>query len=701
MKRISVLLLFLVAASSVVSAENDKSCIAINKIYNRTIWGNSVLPPDAGLRQSDTFGGITFTGRYASYTNADTWYLTYASDGTMYSSYTDGAVNGEKAWSPRPRCARVTGYDPLGLSVEAIGELIDHNGGGGKLSFGRYPCAQLMYNDIWYYGTYLLEQNDRSIAVPNSDWSILQPFIGFRVSEDFGQGWYDMTDPDSPIFENPHDKWVNDHNVSFNPYEVMIGAPHFVDFGENMKYAPVDGPTGRKWAYMVAHGADAGTDIAHNSWVSGDNIYLLRILMPEGRDVKANSDYVNDPSNWQYLSKDGKYRNWTRDDLQEVYDNIRPIVDATGYLGNVGLTYDAPLGKFIMALSRADDATHFDTLILESDTIDGEYKVIQYMKGFADVSYFMMIPSRFISDDGKTMWLGYSSNYFPNIHYPSIGGSCYAMCLSEITLDDRSEAAGRKYEAEGMRKLVNPDLVKDDNASNGSVIKGISRLGEGLEFVSKSNGNALGLAFSRDGLFSKRISVYVNDRFSSKFVINAAGEESCYTLQYIPVEISYGDKVTLKIDHDDVGYNRIYGEYSPEGVMTAGPGHHIIGALDYAVVDNVDFRKPDYSRKKGAGMYSLEVNAPQEGEYSLVIRYSSAFVPGACDLNHVTLEVNKKKADTLDLSWTNGDADYSSVLITVSLEKGKNIIRLSGLEYGDNRSVEIESIGMLVSTNPA
>ena len=697
MKRISIIFIsfsLLFASSFGASAENDKSCVAINKAYNWTTWGNSVLPTDSGLRQSDSFGGITFTGRYASYTNADTWYLTYASDGVMYSCYTDGSVNDEKAWSPKPRCAKVTGYDPLALSVEAVGELIDHNGGGGKFSFGRYPCAQLIYNDIWYYGTYLLEQNDRSISVPNADWAILQPFIGFRVSDDFGKGWYDMTEPDSPVFENPHDKWVNDHNVSFNPFEVMIGAPHFVDFGENLKYAPVDGSTGRKWAYMVAHGADAGTDVAHNSWVSGDNIYLLRILMPEGRDAKSNSEYMNDPSHWQYLSKDGKYRNWSRDNLQEVYDNIKPIVDATGYLGNVGLTYNAPLGKFIMALSRVGDATHFDTLILESDTIDGEYKVIQYMKEFAAVSYFMTIPSRFISDDGKTMWLGYSSNYFPNIHFPSIGGSCYAMCLSEITLDDKSEARGRKYEAEGMKKLGAYSLLKDENASNNNALAGISRLGEGLEFVSKSNGNALGLAFSRDGLFSKRISVYVNDKFSSKFVISTTDKENYYSLQYIPVNISYGDKVTLKIDRDDIGYNRIYGACSPEGVMTADPGSHLIGTLDYAIVDNVDFRKPDYSMKKGAGMYTMEVNAPQDGEYSLVIRYSSAMVPGACDLNHLVLQINKDNAETVNLSWTNEDSDYSSVIVPASLKKGKNTIRLSGLAYGDNRSVKIDSIGI-------
>jgi hypothetical protein len=346
------------------------------------------------------------------------------------------------------------GYDPLDLRVSVVGEGITHsgeNGAGGKFKFGRYPAAQLIYNDIWYYGTYLLEWTERAMLIPNRDWQVLQPFVGFRVSGDLGENWYDRTEPDDPLLENAHEKWVDAHNVEFNKYEVMIGAPHFVDFGDNLKYAPADSATGRKWAYMVAHGADAGCDIAHNTWVSGDNIYLLRILMPEGRDVEANAKYINSAENWQYLAKDGTYKSWNRDNLQEVYANIKPIVDATGYLGNVGVTYNAPLKKYIMTLSRVSETSrdNFHTLILEADTIDGEYRVVQYLRNFASQSYFMNIPSRFISDDGRTMWLCYSSNYgYASSPKATIGGSRYALCLTEITLDGE-ESQARKYEAEG------------------------------------------------------------------------------------------------------------------------------------------------------------------------------------------------------------------------------------------------------------
>lgn len=564
----------------VAIAQKDRSLTAISETYNWTSWGNNHLPKDCPLPLSKDYGGISFTGRYASYTKADTWYPIYASDGMMYSCYTDGSVNGEGTGSPNPRCAQIEGTDPLNLKINAVGKNIRHNGNDKiRNKYGRYPCAQLMFNDIWYYGTYLLEQEDRSMFVPNADWPILQPFVGFRTSDDFGETWFDNTDPGNPLLENPHDKWVNAHGVEFNPYEVMIGAPHFVDFGVNLENAPTDKKTGRKWAYMVAHGADPRCELAHNSWISGDNIYLLRILMPTGTDKEENFRYMNNPANWQYLAKDGSYCFWKRDNLEEVYSNIRPIVDATGYLGNVGLTYNAALRKYIMTLSRVDkeDRNFFDTLILESDAIDGKYRVVQYLKGFAAVSYFMNIPSRFISEDGNTMWLCYSSVYrYKNNPLPTIGGSQYALCLREIKLDGKKEAAARRYEAEGMRRLGHTVLKVDASLSNEAAVEDISRLGDGVEFFSKSSGSKVTISAVNKSTVQKRISAYVNQRFAGKLFSMPVNEVGTSTP--LQIRIKYGDKVTLRIDRDDISFNRTSQEM-PNGE------HHLFGTIDYVNIE--------------------------------------------------------------------------------------------------------------------
>jgi len=568
----------------------DSTLLVFSDQYNWTSWGNNRLPEQSGLSQSKAFGGVSFTGRYASYTDADTWYPSYATDGTIYSCCTDGKIGSVGFSSPNPRAAVAYGADPLKLSVGIVGGPVIHsgaNGPSGQFKFGRYPSANLLYNDIWYYGTYLLEWNDRALYVPNFDWQILQPFVGFRLSSDFGASWYDHTEPDDPIFENPHEKMVNAHNVGFSEYEIMIGAPHFVDFGVNLENAPTDKKTGRKWAYMVAHGADAMSDIAHTSWISGDNIYLLRILMPEGKDLAENGLYFNNPSNWQYFSKDGTYRNWNRDNLLEVYHNIRPIVDATGFLGNVGLTYNKPLGKYIMTLSRVSEIPGaFNAIILESDSIDGEYKVVQYLKCFSTVSYFLNIPSKFISEDGRTMWLSYSSNYAKNDgdKKATLGSSLYAWNLTEIHLDGPNNAEGSKYEAESMKVLGAAKRNETSNASNGAEVINISRLGDGVEFYSKSNGDTLEIAVSHGGAYPKQITLFINDSPIQKLTVNASVNWAEYTLHCVPASIHYGDKVSIYITHEDVAFNRLHGGVARDGSIVEDTSYRLFGNIDYVLI---------------------------------------------------------------------------------------------------------------------
>ena len=74
---------------------------------------------------------------------------------------------------------------------------------------------------------------------------------------------------------------------------VKIGAPHFVDFGKNMEHSP-DGK-----AYLVAHGASDGTDrrFGYNSWITGDEIYLMR--------VTPRIENMNDASKYEFFDGTG------------------------------------------------------------------------------------------------------------------------------------------------------------------------------------------------------------------------------------------------------------------------------------------------------------------------------------------------------------------------------------------------------------
>lgn len=104
--------------------------------------------------------------------------------------------------------AKIVGNDPLNLKVIPLGATT----GSAAPYGGRYPCGSLVHNGVWYYGTYCLD------GYPSGyNWGTLGPFVGFRISKDYGLTWEDTPHtPLSPLFgETAKDSGC-----------VKIGAPH-------------------------------------------------------------------------------------------------------------------------------------------------------------------------------------------------------------------------------------------------------------------------------------------------------------------------------------------------------------------------------------------------------------------------------------------------------------------------------------------
>lgn len=84
-----------------------------------------------------------------------------------------------------------------------------------------------------------------------------------------------------------------------------------------------------------------------------------------------------------------------------------------------------------------------NSYLLEADEITGPYRLITYMKNFGPQGYFLNFPSKFISNDGRTLWLSYSANfhkdYFANRAIANPLGSRYAWCLQEVKLLDEKD----------------------------------------------------------------------------------------------------------------------------------------------------------------------------------------------------------------------------------------------------------------------
>jgi len=365
--------------------------------------------PPAGcpFEPSKSVTACVFTGRHAQYTQADTWYPSWASDGNLYSPYTDGAVNGSVSNSAGKDAATgqatILGDDPLNLKV--VDQAVYKSDPAPYAS--RYPCGSLVYNGVWYYGTYSLGGGQ---VIKKDDitynWPWLGPFVGFRWSTDLGKTWTQTPcTPAQPLF--------GEHGLNGEP--VKIGTPHFVDFGKNMQHSP-DGK-----AYLVAHGASDGSKrrFGYNSWITGDEIYLLR--------VTPAIENMNDASKYEFYDGSG----WTHD-----FSKIKPIAAWRDHMGCVTVTYNAPLKKFLMCVTDGvTTGAAMHTYILESDQLTGPWKMVTYMRKFGEQGYFANFPSKFISGDGRALWLCYAANFFPMPSNPP--GSRYGMCLQEIKLQTK------------------------------------------------------------------------------------------------------------------------------------------------------------------------------------------------------------------------------------------------------------------------
>jgi hypothetical protein len=422
--------------------------------YDPWIW-ISEPPEDCPFERSTDIVGVALTENYRHYKQkngsyfADTWYPTWAANDTLYSPWTDGLCprldgswdvsqsghinyDKERVYNRVRKLplqattgqAVMVGDNPLDMHIYSLGT---YNGDPAPYQ-GRYPCGSLVYHGIWYYGTYCLAPAGRAkIGDFVYNWPWLGPLVGFRTSADYGISWQDTPHtPDKPLFGE----------TGMWGHPVKMGAPHFVDFGKNMEHSP-DGK-----AYLVGMGAEVSDPMpraANLSWISGDQIYMCR--------VTPSLETINDMSAYDFFGGFDENGDpvWTDD-----FKKIKPLVDWNNNCGCVTMTYNAPLKKYLLTITDGwPTVAKMNSYILESDKITGPWKLVTYMKDFGEQAYFLNFPSKFISRDGKKLWLCYSGNFASGWNDMEIKsnppGSAYGLVLQEmILLDKRSY---KKYES--------------------------------------------------------------------------------------------------------------------------------------------------------------------------------------------------------------------------------------------------------------
>jgi hypothetical protein len=406
------------------------------------VW-ESVAPPGCPFERSKDIVAVAFTRNAVAYTDADTWYPSWAPDGNMYSGWTDGEIGEESVHSngrnARTGNARIEGDDPLNLTITSLGSEAASPAPYG----GRYPSANLVHDGIWYYGTYAV---DFDLSKPEYrdlySWAICGPLPGFRISKDYGRTWIPSPlSPERPLFPES----------GKDGRQVKMGTPHFVDFGKNMEHSP-DGK-----AYLVGHGAlddDPTPRVAGNSWIAGDAVYLAR--------VTPGSETINDVRRYEFYAGRGDDGRpvWSRD-----FSAIRPLLVWDDHMGCATITYDAPLRKYLMCVTDGwPGVEDMSSYILEADEITGPYRLITFMARFGRQGYFLTFPSKFIGADGRSAWLSYSANfhksYFGNRTVADPMGSRYAWNLQEVRLLD---AAGLAALAEARARQAEDRLKSEAN----------------------------------------------------------------------------------------------------------------------------------------------------------------------------------------------------------------------------------------------
>jgi len=238
-------------------------------------------------------------------------------------------------------------------------------------------------------------------AFPPYGWDVLGPLVSIRTSLDGGKTWREPRRSQQARNDSVFGEYAvtgsRDHKVKF-------GAPHFVDFGQDMEHSP-DGK-----AYLIAHGSSRAGNGTRESWMSGDEVYLARAI--------PDPVTINSLASWEFFagrSTDGQARR-----VQGNVSAARPLFTWLNRTGVVTMTYLAAVQRYVVCVSTptVDGGTalaDFDSYILESADITGHFKRVAYMRELGPEAYFLNIPSKFVSptpiNGSLQFWLSYSANF--------------------------------------------------------------------------------------------------------------------------------------------------------------------------------------------------------------------------------------------------------------------------------------------------
>lgn len=315
--------------------------------------------------------------------DGDLWPSCWASNDNIYSAWGDGRGFDLDGQFHDVGTATITGSDPAELTGEntAVGAAVAPLWTG-EGNATRKPTGMLCVGDTLY-----LAVQDLAVSFNEA------PAATIVKSTDGGETW--THSGDGPMFD--------DHTFT---------TVWFADFGKGGEWNTTE--------YAYAYGLDGNWRLSSNDAVEDPvDVFLARVPLREVDDIRR----------WEFFKgfkKDGTTPTWAKDveqkvpvltDTQRVYENEFRAPGGQGYttISQGGVLYDEPLDRYIY--SSWSEWTHN---FYESPTPWGPWTTMYerdytnlYWNDSVDTSpppeqysgYATTLPSKFLSDDGKTMLL--------------------------------------------------------------------------------------------------------------------------------------------------------------------------------------------------------------------------------------------------------------------------------------------------------
>jgi hypothetical protein len=210
--------------------------------------------------------------------------------------------------------------------------------------------------------------------------------------------------------------WSKDYEKTWTwadwHFSDTFGCPEFIQFGPNYKGAR-DG-----YVYVVSQANDDAYE------------YSPDVVM-----ARVPKDKVADRNAYQFFA--GLEAKGTPSWKSDIGARKPIFTDQRGVM-RVSVEYNAALKRYIMTAShRVGQGPHNPSLgVFEAPEPWGPWTTVYYDDHFAgnDRVYHLKFPSKWMSDDGKSMWLLYSG----------LGGNNYAFILRKATLELAPGAAPKK-----------------------------------------------------------------------------------------------------------------------------------------------------------------------------------------------------------------------------------------------------------------